>query len=273
MKDLETQYSVIFAKFVSAIGKEYLALLREAMAEEGYNDPARRNGMNMKNFSDRIAEIRKKMKGKKLFKNIFSAMESVFTTIDRRAVKGIEKAYQLRKFPFSREAVLANVPSGLKDAIAENVELIKGIVDKQSQLLERAVLEAVKGGSSYKAVQKAVEAQTDKGKSYAKFVAADQVAKAYGAINQQRQETAGIPGYIWQSMNDSKTRHTHRRPSGKFFLWGKTMPNDTRPRDKNGKILNPGEDYRCRCEAIPAFDPSDAQLFSKNKFDRAEPNA
>lgn len=246
-----------------------MLLLREVMAEEGYNDPRRRNDMNLKSFAARIAEIKKRMVSKKLFKNIFTAMESVFKTVDKRVVRSIEKTYEKRKFPFAREAVEANIPAGLKDAIAENVDLIKGIVDKQSDLLGQAVLEAVKGGSSYKVIQKAVEAQTDRGKSYAKFVAADQVAKAYADINKQRQEVAGIPGYIWQAMNDAKTRHTHRRPSGKFFLWGKTMPNDTRPRDKAGKILNPGEDYRCRCEAIPAFDPSDANLFAKNKFDKA----
>lgn len=270
MKDLETQYSLIFEKFMQTVSRQYMALLREVMVEERYVENHRWNALDMRTFADKVKAIREKLKKKPIYKNIFKAMEAVFRTVDGRIVRGIEKTYKQRKFPVPE--LRAKLPSAFKDAVAENVDLISGIVDKQATLLESAVSKAVKGGSDFKAVQKAVMAQSDKGIEYAKFVAADQVAKAYGAINKERQAASAIPGYIWQSMNDAKTRHTHRRPSGKFFLWGKAMPNDLRPRDKNGKILDPGEDYRCRCEAIPAFDQSDAQLFAKNKFDKAEPN-
>ena len=267
MKDLETQYSILFGKFVEGLTKQYMVLVREALAEEREN--IRMNALNMQTFADKLREIREKVAKKPAFKNIFKAMRSVFEAIDGRIVKDIKKAYGRRKFPIPK--TVAQEPSNLEQAISENVDLIKGIVDKQTKLLETAVVTAIRKGADYKTVHEAVMAQSDKGKNYAKFVAADQVAKAYGAINAERQASSGIPGYIWSSMNDSKTRHSHRLPDGKFFLWNKTMPNDLRPRDASGKILNPGEDYRCRCGAIPAFDQSDADLFKQNTFDAAEP--
>jgi SPP1 gp7 family putative phage head morphogenesis protein len=196
-------------------------------------------------------------------------MQAVFERVDSAIVKDLKKTYDRRKFTVPK--VLFKKTPGLAAAIAENVDLIKAIVAKQADLLEKAVADALRKGSDFKTIQEAVMAQSDKGVAYAKFVAADQVAKAYAAINRERQASAGIPGYIWSATNDAKTRPTHRLPSGRFFLWNQTMPNDTRPRDKSGKILHPGEDYRCRCGAIPAFDKSDEKLFKQNRFDEAEP--
>jgi SPP1 gp7 family putative phage head morphogenesis protein len=266
MKDLETEYSALFEKFIQNLTRQYLAEVSEIMVEERSN--MRQNKFSMTSFADRLKKMRESIQKKPAYKNIFKAMESVFESVDNRVIRGIKQAYSRREFPIPE--VLRSKSANLKQAISENVELISGIVGKQSELLEKAVLTAVMKGSDYNTIKRAVMKQSQKGEAYAKFVAADQVAKAQAAINTERQAAAGIPGYIWDSMNDAKTRHTHRLPHGRFFLWNKTMPNDLRPRDKNGKILNPGEDYYCRCGAIPAFDQSDSKIIPKNKFDKVD---
>jgi len=258
MKNLETQYSLIFDKLIKNLTKQYLELLIEEMGDT-------RTNAQPETFAEKLKRIREKMTAKPALKNVLKAMQSVFARVDAQVVKSIKATYSKRNFPIPR-TVLVQTPA-LKQAIAENVALIKGIVNKQAELLEKAVMKALRQGANFSAVREAVLKQSNKGAAYAQFVAQDQVAKAYAAINAERQASAGIPGYIWSATNDNKTRPTHRIPSGRFFLWNQTMPNDTRPRDKSGKILHPGMDYRCRCSAIPAFDKSDEKLFKKNTFD------
>lgn len=46
--------------------------------------------------------------------------------------------------------------------------------------------------------------------------------------------------YVWRTRRDERVRPSHRRNDGRIFSWA--SPPDTG---------HPGEDYNCRCEAIP----------------------
>lgn len=46
--------------------------------------------------------------------------------------------------------------------------------------------------------------------------------------------------YVWHSRRDGHVRPSHRMNDGRVFIWGKAP--DTG---------HPGEDYNCRCEAVP----------------------
>ena len=53
-------------------------------------------------------------------------------------------------------------------------------------------------------------------------------------------EAGGTDRYVWRTQRDERLRPSHRMNDGRIFSW--SDPPDTG---------HPGEDYNCRCEAIP----------------------
>ena len=72
-----------------------------------------------------------------------------------------------------------------------------------------------------------------------------------------QQEDAGCTKYRWSSSKDSRVRDCHRALDGKIFRWDDPpeMWYETKAdRVYTGRHCHPGEDYCCRCVAIPVFD-------------------
>lgn len=77
--------------------------------------------------------------------------------------------------------------------------------------------------------------------SRAELIARDQTLKLNGAINQARQTDAGVDSYEWSTSLDERVRDSHAAHEGQVFQWSD-------PPEETG---HPGEDYQCRCIAIP----------------------
>jgi SPP1 gp7 family putative phage head morphogenesis protein len=240
------------------LNREYTIALRKFLIAEGIanvTEAARHNAVDFRKFSIGLRAIGKKLESSKLFEDIFKSMASVFSRIDNRVKGNIRKVYRKKKFPIP-ELGLKATSQELKNAAELNVALIKSIQEKQTEQLEAAVMSAVKGGSNFETVIEEVERQSTKGRAYAEMVGRDQVAKTYAAINQERSEKAGFPGYFWIATNDGKTRpgHADAELHDTFHLWS----NPPLVKGENGqpdRNLHPGEDYNCRCIAEPGFAP------------------
>ncbi len=63
--------------------------------------------------------------------------------------------------------------------------------------------------------------------------------------NRRRQQDAGVKRYLWVTMGDSRVRPGHARLNGTIQRWAKP------PDVGGGKRCHPGEDFGCRCQAIP----------------------
>ena len=97
-------------------------------------------------------------------------------------------------------------------------------------------------------------------KNKSKFIARNETGNINGAIQRTQMEGAGFRYYKWMCMLDGVTRDTHRSMNGLVCKW----EDDTVYSDDGGKtwkkrtgsmfIGQPGQDYNCRCTAIP-FDP------------------
>ena len=85
---------------------------------------------------------------------------------------------------------------------------------------------------------------------YAQFLAVDQVAKLNCDIAKQQQTSIGVKRYKWSTSKDARVRKSHRVLHGKIFEWDNPPIVD----EKRGRKCHPGQDYRCRCVAIPVFD-------------------
>jgi SPP1 gp7 family putative phage head morphogenesis protein len=90
--------------------------------------------------------------------------------------------------------------------------------------------------------------------SRAELIARDQTLKLAGAINQARQEAAGVERYVWSTSGDERVRDEHQALDGQTFSW-----------DSPPEPGHPGEDIQCRCIALPIIAEleGDAIIFPK----------
>lgn len=136
---------------------------------------------------------------------------------------------------------MSDVRSTLTLARAANVQLIKSVQSTYFDKIGNAVLSGVAQGRRASDLAKDIEEITGVTESRAKFIARDQTAKMNSAITKARHQELGIEEYTWQTSGDERVRDSHAAHDGKVFRW------DDPPADTG----NPGEDYNCRCVALP----------------------
>jgi SPP1 gp7 family putative phage head morphogenesis protein len=76
--------------------------------------------------------------------------------------------------------------------------------------------------------------------SRAELIARDQVLKLNGQINRHRQLSAGVEEYVWLTAGDERVRESHAALDGQTFSWHSPPA-----------VGHPGQDFQCRCQAIP----------------------
>ena len=168
----------------------------------------------------------------------------------KRAVKdtlGIDLLDDYYKGEFFEEAI--------RRWIAENVLLIKSIPSETLGNMREIILGSYLKGSSIRDIQKAIQETYNVSKRKAQLLARDQVATLNAQLTKAQQTDAGCKKYRW---SDSRVRDCHKALNGKVFSWDNPpeMWYETkRGRVYTGRRCHPGEDYCCRCVAIPVFDP------------------
>jgi SPP1 gp7 family putative phage head morphogenesis protein len=132
--------------------------------------------------------------------------------------------------------------------IKQNLGLIRSLAYKHLDDMTRILVDGLTQGKTLKEMTDSIEHLTGVNRSKAKFWAADQASKFFGEVTKERQTSAGIPGYIWRTLKDGRVRDNHGAVSGKYFDWKNPPAVGSR-----GRRVHPGEDFRCRCWAEPAF--------------------
>lgn len=251
--DLESQYSKNVVDFYKSVSKDYIKFVRQLLTDRDFRNrlnsyEIRFNIFKFQNFRERLFDIKEKIFSKKIFDKMFKSMERVFKNLDNRIVKNIKNTYKKRKFDIP-ELELKTDSEMLKQSVERNVNLIRGIAEKQIDNLETTVLNGVTGGDSFDNIVNEVLKQSDKGIAYADFVARDQTAKVFSEVNQERQRSSGFDNYKWQATTGdwNNVRDAHKAVHGKIYSWSD-------PPLVGGRNLHPGEDYQCRCTAIPVFE-------------------
>lgn len=171
----------------------------------------------------------------------------------KRAVKdtlGIDLLDDYYKGEFFEEAI--------RRWIAENVLLIKSIPSETLGNMREIILGSYLKGSSIRDIQKAIQETYNVSKRKAQLLARDQVATLNAQLTKAQQTDAGCKKYRWSDSRDGRVRDCHKALNGKVFSWDNPpeMWYETkRGRVYTGRRCHPGEDYCCRCVAIPVFDP------------------
>lgn len=146
----------------------------------------------------------------------------------------------------------------IKRWISENVSMIKSIPNQTLDDMRQIMLDGFMNGRSIKDIQRSIQSQYDVTKSKAAMLARDQISTLNAQLSQMQQKDAGCKKYKWSSSRDSRVRDCHRELDGKIFSWDDPpeMWYNTKSKGRvmTGRRCHPGEDFCCRCVAIPIFE-------------------
>lgn len=134
--------------------------------------------------------------------------------------------------------------------VKQNVSLITSIPETYFDRVENTVLQGAISGDLQDEIASEISDIYDVSDSRAAFIARDQVAKLNGNLTEMRQTEVGVTSYIWSTSLDERVRDSHAAKEGETFQW------DDPPADTG----HPGEDYQCRCTAIPVFEEADTGI-------------
>lgn len=144
----------------------------------------------------------------------------------------------------------------LEQWVNDGVSLIKTIPQDSLDAMENIVMDGFVDGKSLTDIQRDIQAQYGIDKRHAAFIARDQTAKLNAAITERQQKDAGVRRYKWSTSGDERVRSDHKKLDGRVFSYDDPPVVDSR----TGRRCNPGQDYNCRCVAIPVFDIDELNL-------------
>ena len=158
------------------------------------------------------------------------------------AVLGIDIFEDYYRGEFYRESIARWVEA--------NVGLISTIPQSALGEMENIVLDGFRNGKPTSSIMKEIQKTYSISKAHARLIARDQISKLNGELSRQQQLDAGVKEYIWSDSRDGRVRDSHRSLNGKRFSWNEPPIVDI----KRGRRCHPGQDFQCRCVALPVFD-------------------
>jgi SPP1 gp7 family putative phage head morphogenesis protein len=133
----------------------------------------------------------------------------------------------------------------------ENVRLITRLTTEKLDEIQK-LLDAYDGVRVEELTQ-ALTGLLDGNESRAELIARDQTLKLNADLAQTAQTSAGVTHYRWSTSGDGTVRDMHDELEGTEHSW-----DDPPVTDKYGNRNHPGEDYQCRCVAVPILDEYDS---------------
>jgi len=152
----------------------------------------------------------------------------------------------------------------MQKRLKENVALITAMGDDTLDDVYSTLAEVFPEGLRVERLAKLLESRFEVSESRAKLIARDQTGKLNAQFSEARNRELGVTRYVWQTSGDERVRGN---PDGKwpkgmhYDLNGKTFSYDDPPvTNEAGDTNNPGEDYQCRCSALPVIEDVLASL-------------
>ena len=246
-----------YLRLVNEVVKKYMPAIRKAAAAERENNRRNDDAGDLmqaiqKSFQSMGEELERKTSSFGLRKKLEDlanltrklSIQEWKRTVHETLGLDIMDDYYLGEF--YRQA--------LQEWIDQNVSLIKSIPQEALSEMHSIVSQGFKTGATLTSIEKEIRNTYHVKRSSAKLLARDQIAKLNGQLTKQQQTDAGVNEYIWSTSGDSRVRETHKKLDGKKFRWDD--PPVVTPPGKPVRRCHPGEDYQCRCVALPVFDIS-----------------
>lgn len=132
-----------------------------------------------------------------------------------------------------------DVTTTLQAVLAENIALIRSLDDQLRNGISGAVFRGLANRSTAADVAREIRAQTGIARKRAELIAADQLQKLTGRLDQERQEQVGSDEFEWVHSRKRYPRPEHIARNGKRFRWDSEI----------GRKDPPGRAIRCGCRA------------------------
>jgi SPP1 gp7 family putative phage head morphogenesis protein len=152
------------------------------------------------------------------------------------------------------------VAPAMRAFIKDNVALVRSVTTEVLPKLEQTVSRSLRAGRRVEELRDELVKQFDLSKNRAALIARDQVGKLNGELTELRQRAIGVEEYDWDNSQDERVRDSHAVMQGKRCRWDDPTvfwDEDEEawvPRSQiDGVEEHPGQDYQCRCNAIPAI--------------------
>ena len=137
----------------------------------------------------------------------------------------------------------------IADFRARNIDLIKSAGVKQVGQINDVISAGNAAGLRHEEISQQIQDRIGVGESQANLIARDQTLKFNSSIHTAQATAAGSTDFTWSTSHDGAVRPTHRELDGKRFRY-----DDPPVTNDDGDRNLPGEDYQCRCVAIPVID-------------------
>lgn len=127
---------------------------------------------------------------------------------------------------------------------------IKGWASENIPKLRQQIQENTFSGKRSSALLEVIKKNYGVSQRKARFLARQETSLLMSKFRETRYKDVGVSRYRWSTSHDERVRKDHKELNGKIFTWD-NPPVSNR---ETGKRSNPGEDFGCRCVAIPLLD-------------------
>lgn len=184
-----------------------------------------------------ITLIDKESKTTQKYADSVDQMEMAF----RKSITAIEAVTVAPKLTEPQRAIIAK-------EWGTNLDLyIKNWSEENILKLRNEIQNPILNGARTEGLVKTIEQNYGVSKRKAKFLARQEGSLLMSKFQQSRYGQLGIMSYRWSTSKDERVRHDHAVLHGQVFRFDQP-PITNR---KTGARNNPGEDFGCRCTAIP----------------------
>ena len=166
------------------------------------------------------------------------------------AITDMEK--QLQDNAKNKIVIETEMTPALKERLAteyvKNTEL--GLNDWTREAVVRLrtkVIQETLQGTRADTLAKKILAERDITRNRARFIARQEMSLTVSKFRQERYEAEGLDSYRWGTSHDRRVRADHKDLQGRMFFFAEPPIVDK----ATGRRANPGEDFNCRCVAIP----------------------
>ena len=235
----------VYARELSALAariadvyQDFLAKAVDKLAARGDATPKGATG----NVKADLAKLRAS-----LTKEIAPAVELSFGKMYNACDAASKQYAQVTGIPI--KSLGSDAEASYTKALEWNVSLVEDANREYAEGVRDIFTDPDNFGRRPEELSAMLQAHGDVSESRANLIARDQTLKTLGAITQARHEAVGITSYTWSTSLDGSVRESHAELEGQVFSY-----------DDPPEPGNPGEDFQCRCAAIPVVDEA-AGLF------------
>jgi len=134
----------------------------------------------------------------------------------------------------------------MRDFRAGNLRLIKSLCQEHVARVGKVLADAGRG-TRVEEIARELQEATGASQARAQLIARDQVLSLNAQVTRDRHEAAGITEYTWSASRDVRVRKRHRDLDGTRQRYDDPPVVDL----KTGRRAHAGQDFQCRCVAVP----------------------